>query len=85
MEIFIKCECFFHLFTIFAVTGSEDASVYFYDVAGAGRGVVNRLLGHAGPVLSVAFSCDESLLASSDTHGTIIVWKREPRMRLAPA
>uniref|UniRef100_UPI00358F1978 WD repeat-containing protein 13 n=1 Tax=Myxine glutinosa TaxID=7769 RepID=UPI00358F1978 len=67
------------------VTGSEDASVYFYDVAGAGRGVVNRLLGHAGPVLSVAFSCDESLLASSDTHGTIIVWKREPRTRLAPA
>ncbi|XP_068780182.1 WD repeat-containing protein 13 isoform X2 [Struthio camelus] len=59
------------------VTGSEDACVYFFDVARAGRATVNSLQGHGGPVLAVAFNCDESLLASSDATGTVIVWRRQ--------
>ncbi|XP_025900580.1 WD repeat-containing protein 13, partial [Nothoprocta perdicaria] len=60
------------------VTGSEDASVYFFDVArAAARAAVNSLQGHGGPVLAVAFNCDESLLASSDAAGTVIVWRRQ--------
>lgn len=47
------------------VSGSEDCSVYFFDVeTGA---VVNRLQGHSAPVLAVAWTYDESLLASADT------------------
>lgn len=47
------------------VSGSEDCSVYFFDVeTGA---VVNRLQGHSAPVLAVTWTYDESLLASADT------------------
>lgn len=59
------------------VSGSEDCNVYFFDVeTGA---VVNRLQGHSAPVLAVAWTYDESLLASADTDGTVIVWKREQK------
>ena len=47
------------------VSGSEDCSVYFFDVE-TGT-VVNRLQGHSAPVLAVAWTYDESLLASADT------------------
>lgn len=47
------------------MSGSEDCSVYFFDVeTGA---VVNRLQGHSAPVLAVTWTYDESLLASADT------------------
>jgi WD40 repeat protein len=59
------------------VSGSEDCNVYFFDVeTGA---VVNRLQGHSAPVLAVTWTYDESLLASADTEGTVIVWKREQK------
>jgi len=46
-----------------------------------GRGLtksrnVNILQGHHHPVLDVAWNNDETLLASSDSGGTVIVWKR---------
>ncbi|KAM6106890.1 WD repeat-containing protein 13 isoform 3-T3 [Phoenicopterus ruber ruber] len=59
------------------VTGSEDACVHFFDVGRAARATVNTLQGHGGAVLAVAFNCDESLLASSDATGTVIVWRRQ--------
>ncbi|XP_033927707.1 WD repeat-containing protein 13 [Melopsittacus undulatus] len=59
------------------VTGSEDACVHFFDVGRTARATVNTLQGHGGAVLAVAFNCDESLLASSDTTGTVIVWRRQ--------
>ncbi|NWI32734.1 WDR13 protein, partial [Sula dactylatra] len=59
------------------VTGSEDACVHFFDVGRAARATVNTLQGHGGAVLAVAFNCDESLLASSDAAGTVIVWRRQ--------
>ncbi|XP_032063146.1 WD repeat-containing protein 13 isoform X2 [Aythya fuligula] len=59
------------------VTGSEDACVHFFDVGRSARATVNTLQGHGGAVLAVAFNCDESLLASSDATGTVIVWRRQ--------
>ncbi|KAG8236566.1 hypothetical protein J437_LFUL017022 [Ladona fulva] len=62
------------------VTGSEDSCVYFLDIEREGRpAIVNKLQGHASPVLGVTFNYDESLLATSDCHGLVIVWKREKR------
>ena len=55
----------FHL----VVTGSEDMSVYFYDVERASnKPCVNKLQGHSAPVLAVSFNYDESLLASCDSE-----------------
>ncbi|XP_069739200.1 WD repeat-containing protein 13 isoform X3 [Phaenicophaeus curvirostris] len=59
------------------VTGSEDACVHFFDVGRAARAALNSLPGHGAAVLAVAFNCDESLLASSDAAGTVIVWRRQ--------
>ncbi|XP_028171225.1 WD repeat-containing protein 13-like isoform X2 [Ostrinia furnacalis] len=59
------------------VSGGEDACVYFLDIEGhADQPVVNKLQGHASPVLGVSFSYDESLLASSDASGLVIIWRR---------
>ncbi|XP_061713493.1 WD repeat-containing protein 13-like [Cydia pomonella] len=59
------------------VTGSEDATVYFLDIEGtSNQPVVNKLQGHASPVLGVSFSYDESLLATSDASGLVIIWRR---------
>lgn len=60
------------------ISGSLDCGVNFFDVArDSARPCVNRLLGHAAPTLDVAFNYDESLLASCDASGLVIVWKRE--------
>ncbi|XP_013143005.1 PREDICTED: WD repeat-containing protein 13-like [Papilio polytes] len=59
------------------VSGGEDACVYFLDIEGhAGQPVLNKLQGHASAVLGVSFSYDESLLASSDVSGLVIIWRR---------
>ncbi|XP_060067146.1 WD repeat-containing protein 13-like [Ylistrum balloti] len=59
------------------VSGSEDMCVYFFDVGKDNKPCVNKLLGHSAPVLDVCFNCDESLLASCDELGMVIIWKRE--------
>ncbi|XP_068025901.1 LOW QUALITY PROTEIN: WD repeat-containing protein 13 [Melanerpes formicivorus] len=56
---------------------AEDGSVLFFDVGRAARASLNALQGHGAAVLAVAFNCDESLLASSDAKGTVIVWRRQ--------
>ncbi|XP_067140482.1 WD repeat-containing protein 13-like [Centruroides vittatus] len=61
------------------VTGSEDMCVYFFDVEQENKPCVNKLQGHSAPVLDVCFNYDESLLASSDAQGMVIIWKREKR------
>lgn len=61
------------------VTGSEDACVYFFDVERNTKAIVNKLQGHSGPVMDVSFNCDESLLASSDATGMVIIWRREQK------
>ena len=60
------------------ISGSYDGGVNFFDVTrDSTRPGVNRLLGHAAPTLDVAFNYDESLLASCDASGLVIVWKKE--------
>jgi len=59
------------------VTGSEDSCVYFLDIEREEKPCVNKLQGHSCPVLGVSFNYDESLLATSDYQGLVIVWKRE--------
>lgn len=61
------------------VSGSEDSSVYFFDVAKDDKPCINTLQGHSGPVLDVSFAPDESMLASCDSTGIVIVWKREQK------
>lgn len=61
------------------VTGSEDMCVYFFDVERATKAIVNKLQGHSAAVLGVSFNCDESLLASSDAKGMVIIWRREQK------
>ena len=63
----------------FTVSGSEDMSVYFFDVERETKPCVNKLQGHSAPVLDVSFNYDESLLASCDALGMVIVWKREQK------
>ncbi|KAK4876748.1 hypothetical protein RN001_009254 [Aquatica leii] len=59
------------------VTGSEDSCVYFFDIEkSVSRACVNTLQGHSSPVLGVTFNYDESLLATCDLEGLVIVWKR---------
>ena len=60
-----------------AVSGSEDCSVYLFDVERDLKPCVNRLQGHSAAVLDVSFNRDESLLATSDAGGLVIVWKRQ--------
>lgn len=59
------------------VSGCEDCSVWFLDVERDTRPLINRLQGHAAPVLGVTFNYNESLLATSDATGLVIVWKRQ--------
>ncbi|KAK1292679.1 Transcriptional corepressor LEUNIG [Acorus calamus] len=60
----------------FIVSGSEDSNVYFYDLTRPKHICVNKLQGHGSPVIAVAWNYGENLLASSDSEGTVIVWKR---------
>lgn len=60
----------------FIVAGSEDSNVYFYDLTRPKHACVNKLQGHGSPVIGVAWNYGENLLASSDSEGTVIVWKR---------
>ncbi|KAJ6825790.1 WD repeat-containing protein 13 isoform X1 [Iris pallida] len=60
----------------FIVSGSEDANVYFYDLTKPKHACVNKLQGHGSPVIGVAWNHGENFLASSDSDGTVIVWKR---------
>ncbi|KAF7259363.1 hypothetical protein EG68_03145 [Paragonimus skrjabini miyazakii] len=78
-----------------AVTGSEDANVYVFDVLCKNKleqcskptpsgtrlpaGLVTTLQGHTAPVLDVALGWDESILASGDEKGSVIIWRRVGR------
>jgi len=68
---------------IYVVSGSEDCDVYFYADYNFMKGTksneqfTNKLQGHSSPVLDVCFNYDESLLATSDTSGNVIVWRKD--------
>lgn len=63
--------------------GSEDGTIYIYsyrqssDPKKRGRVTpINQLAGHSGAVLDTQWNQEESLLASSDETGMVILWKR---------
>lgn len=61
------------------VSGSDDMTVRIYDVvrfAAARNPLINSLQGHMAPVLDVAWNLDETLLASCDATGVVILWRR---------
>ena len=58
------------------VSASEDGGVYFFDVSKPSKACINKLQAHSFPALAVAFNYNESFLATSDTSGLVIVWKR---------
>lgn len=66
------------------VTGGQDGSIRIYDTLNAKiskpinvfQGSWYLTTGHSAAVYDVAWSFDESLLASCDQTGTVIVWKR---------
>eukprot|EP01132_Coremiostelium_polycephalum_P008497 gene8497-10443_t len=57
----------------FLVTGSEDCNIYIYDIEQKEKRPMNQLFGHSSPVIDLAFNNDESLLATSDTSGMVII------------
>lgn len=64
----------------YIVSGNEDANVYFHDLTRPKHTCVNKLQGHGSSVTDVAWNHGENLLASSDSEGTVIVWKRAKAM-----
>ena len=62
------------------VCASEDGGVRIFDIVRCAENrnpLINNLVGHNAPVLDVCWSFDETLLASSDLTGTVLVWKRQ--------
>ncbi|KAK9677826.1 hypothetical protein RND81_11G170100 [Saponaria officinalis] len=60
----------------YIVAGSEDSNVYFYDLTRPRHTCVNKLQGHSSTVIGITWNYGENFLASSDSSGTVIVWKR---------
>jgi WD40 repeat protein len=60
--------------------GSNDHSVVVWDLSSAS--VVDRLDGHAGPVLALAFSPDGGTLYSGGADNRVLVWDLTGRRRL---
>ncbi|EFN83867.1 WD repeat-containing protein 13 isoform X2 [Harpegnathos saltator] len=61
-------------------TGSEDGAVHLLDCAREGKSArINRLHGHATSTITLSFNYDESLLASADHDGLVILWRNHQR------
>ncbi|XP_015588995.1 WD repeat-containing protein 13-like [Cephus cinctus] len=61
-------------------TGSEEGAIHLLDSTREGKGArVNRLQGHAAPTIALSFNYDESLLASADQQGLVILWRNRQR------
>jgi len=74
------------------VSGAEDGTLYLFDLlkktnpnSPINKQCINLLQGHGAAVYDTAWNCDESLLASCDGTGTVIIWKRvlKPREVIA--
>ena len=59
------------------VTGSSDCNVYVLDLSSGSKPVVvSTLRGHRAALKTVALSFDETILASGDEDGKLIIWRR---------
>lgn len=62
--------------TVCVVTGGQDGVIRIYDLGKRDTKPINQLAGHGGTVHDVAWSYDETLLASCDSLGMVYIWKR---------
>ncbi|KAG6800536.1 WD repeat-containing protein 13 [Apis mellifera caucasica] len=79
-QYFVKSTFCPQMETCLIATGSEDGTIHLLDSARKGKAAkINRLQGHATPTIALSFNFDESLLASADYQGLIILWRNRQR------
>ena len=59
------------------VTGSEDGTVFIFNLDKKGEPWINQLMGHESPVVSTQWSGDGSILITADTMGSVVIWLRD--------
>merc|ERR1719181_2388800 len=60
----------------YLISGSEDKEVYIYSLAKASNYKMQYLKHHQVPVVAVAVNLQDTLLASADSLGRIVLWRR---------
>jgi len=60
------------------VTGNENCSISFFDIRRKDK-PINTLMGHGATVSDVSWSYDETMLASGDASGMVILWSRKTK------
>eukprot|EP00398_MALV-I-01_sp_L67-1_P001022 gene1022-573_t len=60
----------------FLISPAEDKKLYIVDLSKGGRFDTQNLQRHQSPIVAVARSLQNTVLASADTMGRIILWRR---------
>lgn len=60
----------------YLISGSEDKEVYIYSLAKGSNYKMQYLRHHQVPVVAVAVNLQDTLLASADSLGRIVLWRR---------
>lgn len=60
----------------YLISGSEDKEVYIYSLAKGSNYKMQYLKHHQVPVVAVATNLQDTLLASADSLGRIVLWRR---------
>mmetsp|Transcript_3782 Transcript_3782/g.4756 ORF Transcript_3782/g.4756 Transcript_3782/m.4756 type:complete len:1711 (+) Transcript_3782:132-5264(+) len=69
----------------YLISGSEDKEVYIYSLARGSNYKMHYLKHHQVPVVAVAVNHQDTLLASADSLGRIVLWRRMDFSHLADA
>mmetsp|Transcript_79418 Transcript_79418/g.137659 ORF Transcript_79418/g.137659 Transcript_79418/m.137659 type:complete len:971 (-) Transcript_79418:119-3031(-) len=69
----------------YLISGSEDKEVYIYSLAKGSNYKMMYLKYHQVPVVAVAVNMQDTLLASADSLGRIVLWRRMDFSHLADA
>jgi len=60
----------------FLISGSEDKDIYIYPIGKGSNYKMQQLKRHTVPVVAVATNQQDTLLASADSLGKIVLWRR---------
>eukprot|EP00440_Ansanella_granifera_P071094 gb/GFBE01077158.1/.p1 GENE.gb/GFBE01077158.1/~~gb/GFBE01077158.1/.p1 ORF type:complete len:1701 (+),score=509.72 gb/GFBE01077158.1/:1-5103(+) len=60
----------------YLISGSEDKEVYIYSLAKGANYKMHYLKHHQVPVVAVAVNLQDTLLASADSLGRVVLWRR---------
>merc|ERR1712066_908095 len=71
----LKC-CYSSSGQGYLISGSEDKEVYIFSLAKGSNYKIQYLKHHTVPVVAVAVSKQDTLLASADSLGRIVLWRR---------